>query len=84
MRMPEMLKKRWQKATCSDRGMDSASCASADKIPVIVVPILEPRVRGYIRSSSITPMPTSGVKVEVKIELLCTRMVKPAPKRSAK
>lgn len=39
-------------------------------IPVVVVPILAPNVRGYIRSKDITPIPARGVRADVKIELL--------------
>ena len=52
--------------------------------PVAVVPMLEPRVRGYILSNDITPTPTSGVIAEVKIELLCTTKVIAAPIRMAR
>ncbi len=38
--------------------------------PVVVVPILEPNVNGYILSRDITPTPANGVRAEVNIELL--------------
>ena len=46
---------------------------------VVVVPMLLPRVRGYILSILITPSPTSGVSVEVKTLLLCRRNVNTTP-----
>lgn len=42
----------------------------AAKIPVIVVPIFDPRVNGNNRSTETTPIPTSGIKLDVKTELL--------------
>jgi len=36
---------------------------------VVVVPMLEPNVNGYTRSTVKTPNPTNGVKAEVKTEL---------------
>lgn len=57
--------------------------ANAASSPVAVVPILAPRVNGYIRSSEMIPMPTRGVIAEVKMELLWTRKVHKAPARMA-
>ena len=70
MMIPMMLKKRWQKASCSDDANVSASAANAANIPVVVVPIFAPKVRGYILSILIIPTPTKGVNVEVKIDEL--------------
>ena len=36
---------------------------------VEVVPRLDPMTSGYIRSTSISPSPTRGVRVDVKTEL---------------
>ena len=52
---------------------------SAAMIPVMVVPMFDPKVNGYIRSMVTTPRPTSGVRVDVNMELLCTKMVKIHP-----
>jgi hypothetical protein len=49
--------------------------------PVVVVPILEPNVNGYILSRDITPMPANGVRAEVNIELLWTKIVRTHPTR---
>ena len=48
-------------------------------MPVIVVPIFDPNVNGYMRSIVMIPRPTSGVNVDVKIELLCTSIVNIQP-----
>lgn len=58
--------------------------AKAEMIPVIVVPMFDPKVNGYIRSMDTTSIPTSGVRSEVKIELLCTKKVQSAPIRIAR
>ena len=59
--MPKILKNRCAKATCSD----SMFSLTNDAVnPVMVVPILAPRVKGYICSSRIAPIPTRGVKVD--------------------
>ena len=50
---------------------------------VVVVPMLAPRVKGYIRSIVITPIPTNGVRADVKTELDCTRIVIPVPIKMA-
>lgn len=83
IKIAEMLKKRWQKASCRPflKPCPSFDDASAANRPVAVVPMLEPKVSGYMRSSLISPMPTIGVNVDVKMELLWTRIVKPAPTR---
>lgn len=82
-RMPEMLKKRWQSAIWILFSSLSPELAMAASRPVAVVPMLEPRVNGYIRSRVMTPTPTSGVRAEVKTELLWTKKVMPAPTRMA-
>jgi hypothetical protein len=58
---------------------DLGSEAIAANRPVPVVPILEPKVKGYMRSKETTPSPTSGVSAEVKTELDCIKNVTPAP-----
>lgn len=60
-----------------------SSVAKAARIEVVVVPMLAPRVIGYILSRPITPTPTKGVRADVKIELDCTRKVNPVPTRIA-
>jgi hypothetical protein len=47
--------------------MDAAKAASTD---VIVVPMFDPKVKGYILSTLINPSPTSGVRVEVNTDEL--------------
>lgn len=47
--------------------------------PVAVVPMLAPRVSGYIRSRDMIPIPTRGVIADVKMELLWTKKVQIAP-----
>ena len=61
----------------------SPEAAIAAKSPVAVVPMLDPRVIGYTLSIRIIPIPTKGVKAEVKTELLWTSMVIPAPTQIA-
>ena len=55
------------------------SAERAAKMAVVVVPRFEPRVKGYILSTVMTPRPTRGVRVEVKIEEDCRRKVNSAP-----
>ena len=54
----------------------AAILASRD---VVVVPILDPRVRGYALSKLMSPAPARGVRVEVNTELDCTSTVITAP-----
>jgi hypothetical protein len=78
--LPNILKKVWHKAICNEfRSSWAVVAVNAAIIPVIVVPILDPNVNGYIRSIDIIPRPTSGVKVDVNIELLCTSIVNIQP-----
>lgn len=79
MRIPDILKNKWQKATCMASGKVSPDDAKLASNPVAVVPIFDPKVKGYIRSMLRTPIPTNGVMVDVKIELDWTRIVIPAP-----
>ena len=66
---PVILKNVWHKAICNERfKLDDED--NAAKIPVIVVPILLPRVSGKMRSIDTIPIPTRGTRVEVKTELL--------------
>lgn len=44
--IPDKLKKRWQRAICSDKYSLLPSLASEAKMAVKVVPMLDPRVRG--------------------------------------
>lgn len=75
-----MLKKVWHNAICNElRSSRAVVAVNAAIIPVIVVPIFDPNVNGYIRSRVIIPRPTSGVKVDVNIELLCTSIVNMQP-----
>ena len=46
---------------------------------VKVVPMFEPRVRGYMQSIMMALIPTRGVKVEVNMLDDCTSMVRTAP-----
>lgn len=50
---------------------------------VKVVPMLAPRVNGYIRSKCKIPTPTNGVRADVKIDDDCTNMVNAAPRQIA-
>ena len=50
---------------------------------VKVVPMFEPRVRGYMRSMVMAPIPTRGVRVEVNMLDDCTSMVRTAPIKMA-
>jgi hypothetical protein len=76
MIIPKMLKKKCASATCI---AVEVSATKAARIEVIVVPILAPRVRGYICSTLIRPTPTIGVKTLVVTLELCTAMVIPHP-----
>lgn len=82
-KIPVMLKKRWQRANCRARSMVEGDEARAARIPVAVVPMLEPNVNGYIRSNLRHPTPTNGVKADVKTDELWTRIVIPAPRSKA-
>lgn len=57
----------------------SPEAAKAASTEVIVVPMFDPRVKGYILSTLISPSPTSGVRVEVNTDELCTNTVRIAP-----
>mmetsp|Transcript_12271 Transcript_12271/g.17255 ORF Transcript_12271/g.17255 Transcript_12271/m.17255 type:complete len:251 (+) Transcript_12271:226-978(+) len=81
MRIPEMLKKRWARAVCMAVILSETRAAMT---AVKVVPMLAPRVRGYICSSWMTPMPTRGVRVEVVMDEDWTRMVMPVPMTMAR
>lgn len=83
IRIPKILKKRWERATCMALARSLPSFGRAAMMPVAVVPRFDPRVSGYMRSSVMTPMPTSGVIAEVKMELLWTMKVQTAPMRMA-
>ena len=48
-------------------------------LPVTVVPIFEPSVRGNTRSNETKPKPTKGVNVLVKTELLWITIVNKQP-----
>ena len=76
--MPKMLKKRWQRATChASTGLEVTTVAAM--MPVRVVPMLAPRVRGSMSSRVMRPTAARGVRVEVVMEEDCTRMVMPMP-----
>ena len=51
----------------------------APMMPVSVVPMLAPSVRGNISSSVIRPTAAMGVSVEVVMDEDCTMMVMPMP-----
>ena len=61
----------------------SGEAARAARSEVVVVPMFDPNVSGYIRFKLTTPMPTRGVNVEVKTELDWTRKVRRAPTNRA-
>ena len=73
-----MLKKRWQSATCQAwTGLEVTTVAAM--IPVMVVPMLAPRVRGSMSSRPMRPTAARGVRVEVVMEEDCTMMVMNMP-----
>ena len=75
--MPDTLKRVWQSAICNEyRKLAEPKAAN---IPVIVVPMLEPNVRGKTLSNETRPRPTKGTSVEVNTELLWTMIVKKHP-----
>ena len=51
----------------------------AAMIPVMVVPMLAPRVRGSMSSRPMRPTAARGVRVEVVMEEDCTMMVMNMP-----
>jgi hypothetical protein len=53
--------------------------ARAAKMPVIVVPILEPSISGNTLSRLIRPILTRGTNELVNTDELWTKMVKPQP-----
>ena len=67
--IPLILKNKWHNAICRAGASSSPSEAKAANIPVAVVPIFEPNVKGYTLSKATIPRPTRGVRAEVKIEL---------------
>mmetsp|Transcript_67405 Transcript_67405/g.130266 ORF Transcript_67405/g.130266 Transcript_67405/m.130266 type:complete len:280 (-) Transcript_67405:1037-1876(-) len=79
MRVPKRLKNRWANATARPVGM--LLLASAARMPVTVVPMFAPTVKGNILSSLMRPMPTKGVRVEVVMLLDWNRIVTPAPNK---
>mmetsp|Transcript_19754 Transcript_19754/g.54936 ORF Transcript_19754/g.54936 Transcript_19754/m.54936 type:complete len:329 (+) Transcript_19754:240-1226(+) len=81
MRIPEMLKNKWARAT---RRALVPSVTKAERMAVPVVPMLAPRVSGSICSRRRTPIPTSGVSAEVVMEEDWTTMVIPAPSTMAR
>ena len=74
-----MLKRVWQRAICKAKLRVLGGELSAANIPVIVVPMLDPKIRGKTRSIETRPMPTNGVRVDVKTELLWMITVRAAP-----
>jgi hypothetical protein len=77
--IPVTLKSEWHNAICSEYFSVFAGPLILAKIPVTVVPIFEPMVKGNTRSSVTKPMPTNGVSVDVKTELDWTIIVKMQP-----
>ena len=70
MRIPMMLKNKWNKAPCIVfLNASDPDCVKAANMAVPVVPMLDPKKSGYTFSSSTRPMPTIGVTVEVNMEL---------------
>ena len=77
--MPVILKSEWHKAICKEYFKVFAGPLMLAKIPVTVVPMFEPSVNGNTRSIVTKPIPTNGVKVDVKTELDWTIIVKMQP-----
>ena len=75
-RMPLRLKKKWHNAIWRPTVLPEANAAIK---AVDVVPKLDPMTMGYMRSTSINPSPTRGVRVEVKTELDWTTNVSKPP-----
>ncbi|CAG0922127.1 unnamed protein product [Notodromas monacha] len=73
----------YHRAACRESLMWSGPAARAARTAVDVVPTLEPRHRGYMRSRVTRPMPANGVRAEVKTELDWTRKVMMAPNAMA-
>mmetsp|Transcript_5147 Transcript_5147/g.17170 ORF Transcript_5147/g.17170 Transcript_5147/m.17170 type:complete len:223 (-) Transcript_5147:1346-2014(-) len=77
-RIPNRLKNKWHRATCmASPGLDDATVAPM--IPVSVVPMFAPRVRGNISSRVINPTAAIGVSVAVVMDEDWTMMVMPIP-----
>ena len=68
----------WQSAIWSALSNEPDELKAAS-IPVIVVPIFEPRIRGNARSIVINPMLVNGTSDDVNTDELWTRIVKPQP-----
>ena len=67
---PIMLKKKWHREIWSELLRLLPGPAKAVIIAVVVVPKLVPSMRGYALSMVTTPIPISGVMVDVNTELL--------------
>lgn len=68
--IPDILNKVWHKAICSEFFKVFGLELKLARIPVIVVPTFEPKVKGNNLSTETIPIPTKGTKVEVNTELL--------------
>ena len=77
IKIPKTLKAKWQSAIVMPASIPKLNAAST---AVIVVPILAPRVYGKTCSIVRTPAATSGISIDVVIELDCTSAVKNVPK----
>ena len=78
-KIPIILKSKWLIAAIKAETVP----VKAAKIPVIVVPILAPRVKGKIFLSESTPAPASGITNDVVMDELCTITVIIEPKTIA-
>merc|ERR1719495_973786 len=76
--MPVMLKQRWTRAIWIASFSFPFEAKAARRL-VVVVPIFDPKVSGYARSSDTKPAPARGVRVLVKTLLDWTMIVSPAP-----
>ena len=70
--IPKILNNRWEKAICIATIFPVENDA---RRAVTAVPILAPRVYGYIWFSVKIPAPARGIMRAVLIELLCTNAV---------
>ncbi len=61
--------------TCNEFPSVSPGLAMAANIAVVVVPILDPRERGYALSSFITPIPETKKNTQENTELLICRII---------
>ena len=79
IRIPDTLKSVWHRAIWRDFWIDFESALNAASIPVTVVPIFAPRIRGKTLSIVNSPKLTNGTSDDVNTDELCTNIVKPHP-----